>query len=134
MSAPDAVRFFSSAEASCSLTKKCGGQMAESISNFVHVAEGAEFEAAWKVWSTFHTLTGFHRNAAVALELEPELPSDEVLERWLAEPIGAILVPITLFQTAAHNELSLSTRHRAFLLAAIKRGSIIGITYLLLFA
>ena len=125
MSAPNAVRFWSSlsTETICSIEKECGEPKAESFLNSLHFADGPEYIAAWRVWSTFHSLTGFHRNTAVALELSPELPSDELLERWLAEPIGALLVPIALFQSTADGELSLPNRHRAFVLSAIKHGT-----------
>ena len=124
MSAPGAFRFWSSLgnETSCSIEKGCGGLKAESLLDSLHIADGPEYVAAWRVWSTFHSLTGFHRNTAVALELSPELPSDELLERWLSEPIGALLIPITLFQTTADGELSLPHRHRAFVISAIKHG------------
>lgn len=84
-----------------------------------------EFEAAWRAWSTFHSITGFQKDASLALELTAELPTDAVLSRWLAEPIGALLVPVSLLQPTADGKLELPPRHQAFLFSALRNGKLV---------
>ena len=90
--------------------------------NEADVGQEAEFEAAWRAWSTFHSITGFQRDTSLALELTAELPTDAVLSRWLAEPIGALLVPASLFQPTLDEKLELPPRHQAFLFSALRNG------------
>lgn len=87
--------------------------------------DGAEYDAAWRAWSTFHALTGFQRDVALALELTADLPSDEQLQRWLAEPIRALLVPVSLFvMNPKSSSSTLSLRHQSFLYSALRIGSL----------
>ena len=92
------------------------------LQNEADVGQEAKFEAAWRAWSTFHSITGFQREASLALELTAELPADAVLSRWLAEPIGALLVPVNLLQRTSNGKLELPPRHQAFLFSVLRNG------------
>ena len=46
------------------------------------------------------------------MEVTSELPSDRVLEQWLAEPVKMLILPTTLFVTNAKGFPVLSKRHQ----------------------
>jgi len=71
----------------------------------------------WDVWNKFRLLCDQVTRLQVALELTEDLPSTEMeLDRWLAEPVRAIIVPADIFVTNNQGFPVLSKRHKAFLL------------------
>lgn len=60
-----------------------------------------EDEAAWNEpwywWSRFHEQMDWDKRVGVVLELSADLPSQEVIKRWLGEPVKAIIVPTSIF-------------------------------------
>lgn len=51
----------------------------------------------WAWWSKFHEHLDWDKRIGLILELSADLPSEEVLERWLGEPIKAIILPTSIF-------------------------------------
>lgn len=51
----------------------------------------------WYWWSKFHEHLEWDKRVGVILELSADLPSKEILERWLGEPIKAIILPTSIF-------------------------------------
>lgn len=49
------------------------------------------------------------------LEMTEDLPSDELLSRWVAEPVRAICVPSSVFLSNKKGFPVLSKRHQAFI-------------------
>ncbi|XP_056010372.1 protein arginine N-methyltransferase 5-like isoform X2 [Ostrea edulis] len=69
----------------------------------------------WKWWHEFRTLCDSHRRINVVLELSANLPSEDVLTRWLAEPIKCAVVSTSLFLTNKRGYPVLSKPHQNFL-------------------
>lgn len=66
-------------------------------------------------WHEFRTLCDSQRRINVVLELSTNLPDEEVLERWLAEPIKCVMVSTNLFLTNKRGYPVLSKPHQSFL-------------------
>ncbi|KAL5020885.1 hypothetical protein ScPMuIL_000040 [Solemya velum] len=74
----------------------------------------------WEWWHTFRTLCDNNKRVGVALELSADLPSEDVLDRWLAEPIKAVVVPTSLFLTNKKGYPVLSKAHQAYVRKLLK--------------
>eukprot|EP00124_Ichthyophonus_hoferi_P000328 Ihof_evm24s11 gene=Ihof_evmTU24s11 len=74
----------------------------------------------WQWWDQFRTICDHSLKLFVALELTPDLPSDEVLDRWLGEPVKAVLVPASLYLTNGKGFPVLSKKHQQFLKKLMK--------------
>ena len=66
-------------------------------------------------WHEFRTLCDSQRRINVVLELSTNLPEEEVLDRWLAEPIKCVMVSTNLFLTNKRGYPVLSKPHQNFL-------------------
>lgn len=66
-------------------------------------------------WHKFHTMCDCYKKMGVALELTADLPSEEVLQRWLAEPIKCVILSTSLFLTNKKGYPVLSRAHQAYL-------------------
>eukprot|EP00735_Rhodelphis_limneticus_P001355 TRINITY_DN11955_c0_g1::TRINITY_DN11955_c0_g1_i1::g.16917::m.16917 TRINITY_DN11955_c0_g1::TRINITY_DN11955_c0_g1_i1::g.16917 ORF type:complete len:612 (-),score=151.45,sp/Q8GWT4/ANM15_ARATH/47.78/0.0,PRMT5/PF05185.11/1.9e-169,Methyltransf_26/PF13659.1/0.065,Met_10/PF02475.11/0.049,Methyltransf_20/PF12147.3/0.093 TRINITY_DN11955_c0_g1_i1:440-2275(-) len=66
----------------------------------------------WDAWNRFRTLCEQHPLLAVALELTSDLPSQAAVERWLGEPVKAVIVPTSIFLTNKKGYPTLSRRHQ----------------------
>ncbi|KAH3824365.1 hypothetical protein DPMN_126200 [Dreissena polymorpha] len=60
------------------------------------------------------------KRVSVALELSEDLPPYPVLQRWLAEPIKAVVVSTGLFLTNKKGYPVLSRSHQGFLRSLFK--------------
>ncbi|KAL7751334.1 hypothetical protein RI367_003194 [Sorochytrium milnesiophthora] len=78
-------------------------------------------DAAWKRWNTIRLLCGHSQKLRLALELTAQLPSDTALDRWLAEPIAAVVLPASIFTRNAKGFPVLSKGHQAFVRKLLKR-------------
>ena len=59
---------------------------------------------SWQWWHRFRSAANFNLKIRVVLELnEGERPSDDVIRRWLGEPVEAVLIPSNLFIRNRHN-------------------------------
>ncbi|CAO3664125.1 unnamed protein product [Rhizopus stolonifer] len=79
-------------------------------------------DTCWKDWNRLRTLTG-HTNhkIRVALELTPELAKDELLDIWLAEPLGEIIIPSDLFIYNDKGYPVLKKAHQHFLKKVLQK-------------
>ncbi|CAI9715887.1 protein arginine N-methyltransferase 5-like [Octopus vulgaris] len=69
----------------------------------------------WYWWHTFRTLCEPNKKLGIVLELTADLPDDDVLERWLSEPIKAISLSTSLFLTNKKGYPVLSRAHQSYL-------------------
>lgn len=64
-------------------------------------------------WNHFRSLCDYNRRLGVALELTANLPPPEVIDRWLGEPVRAVVVSTSLFLTNKKGYPVLSKQHQA---------------------
>lgn len=69
----------------------------------------------WKLWSTFSAACDYHRSVYLALELHADLPEQQQLDRWLGEPIRAVIADTSIFLTNKMGFPVLSRPHQAFI-------------------
>lgn len=69
----------------------------------------------WYWWHTFRTLCEPNKKLGVVLELTADLPDEDVLERWLSEPIKALSLSTSLFLTNKKGYPVLSRAHQSYL-------------------
>ncbi|CAG8622590.1 4955_t:CDS:10, partial [Scutellospora calospora] len=74
----------------------------------------------WERWNKFRTLCENHVRLSIALEVTRDLPEDNILDRWFAEPIKAVILPTKIFLTNAKGFPVLSRRHQVFVRRFIK--------------
>lgn len=54
------------------------------------------------------------------LEMTADLPAQSILERWVGEPVKAVIVPTKIFLTNKKGFPTLSRRHQDFVTAMIR--------------
>ncbi|XP_063221262.1 protein arginine N-methyltransferase 5 isoform X1 [Bacillus rossius redtenbacheri] len=72
-------------------------------------------EDTWEWWNEFRGLCNFDKKLALALELTPDIPSKEEVDRWLGEPIKCLIVPTSLFVANKKNFPVLLKPHQSLL-------------------
>jgi protein arginine N-methyltransferase 5 len=70
----------------------------------------------WEAWNHLRSMCEYHPKIQVALELTGDLSSHEELQRWLGEPIKAVILPTDIFLTNRKGFPTLSQMHQRFLL------------------
>lgn len=70
----------------------------------------------WHWWNQIRGLCGHHSKLGVLLEVPENLPSKELMHRWLGEPVKALILPISVFQTNKRGFPTLSKAHQDLLL------------------
>ncbi|XP_068628689.1 protein arginine N-methyltransferase 5 [Battus philenor] len=73
--------------------------------------EGA-WDETWHWWSKFHERLDWDKRVGVVLELSADLPSQEILRRWLGEPVKAIVIPTSIFHNNKKGYPVLSRAHQ----------------------
>lgn len=68
----------------------------------------------WKKWTKFISLVRNINKIKVALEIGPELPTIEELDRWLGEPVAALIIPSRIFVSNKKGWPVLPKRHQEF--------------------
>ncbi|KAI8350689.1 PRMT5 arginine-N-methyltransferase-domain-containing protein [Mortierella sp. GBAus27b] len=76
------------------------------------VAEELQGMKSWERWNTLRNMAGSESKLGVALELSATLPTDQVLDRWFAEPVRVIILPEDIFLTNNKGYPVLSKRHQ----------------------
>ncbi|GFO27083.1 protein arginine N-methyltransferase 5 [Plakobranchus ocellatus] len=79
-----------------------------------------KLDDTWQWWDKFRSLCDSNKRLGVALELTPDLPSPGVIERWLSEPVKAVVVPTSLFLTNKKGYPVLSKAHQAVIKSLFK--------------
>lgn len=69
----------------------------------------------WKLWSAFSAACDYHRSVYLALELHADLPDQQQLDRWLGEPIRAVIAHTSIFLTNKTGFPVLSRPHQKFI-------------------
>nr|KAJ3422012.1 Protein arginine N-methyltransferase 5 [Polyrhizophydium stewartii] len=70
---------------------------------------------AWTRWNAIRMLARHNAKIAVALEINHELPGDDTLKKWLAEPVKMVIVPTNTFVANRKGFPVLRKRHQVFL-------------------
>lgn len=78
-------------------------------------------ESSWEAWNRLHTLCEWHAKLGVALEMTSDLPPQAEQDRWLAEPVRAVVLPTSLFLCNRKGFPVLSRAHQAFLIKLLRR-------------
>ncbi|KAG0307180.1 hypothetical protein BGZ98_000863 [Dissophora globulifera] len=76
------------------------------------VAEELQGMKSWERWNSLRNMAGSESKLGVALEFSGALPTDQVLDRWFAEPVKAIILPDDVFLTNNKGYPVLSKRHQ----------------------
>ncbi|CAI5715179.1 unnamed protein product [Hyaloperonospora brassicae] len=66
----------------------------------------------WETWDSLRARCEYHPKLFVALEITADLPSAEVVQRWLGEPVKAAIVSTDIFLTNRKGYPALSQRHQ----------------------
>eukprot|EP00005_Dracoamoeba_jomungandri_P006704 CAMPEP_0174262836 /NCGR_PEP_ID=MMETSP0439-20130205/15796_1 /TAXON_ID=0 /ORGANISM="Stereomyxa ramosa, Strain Chinc5" /LENGTH=571 /DNA_ID=CAMNT_0015347827 /DNA_START=9 /DNA_END=1721 /DNA_ORIENTATION=+ len=69
----------------------------------------------WEWWNRMRMLCEHSPRLSVALEITADLPSDEILDKWIGEPIRAVIISTEIFLTNKFGYPTLSKKHQAFL-------------------
>ena len=73
-------------------------------------------DTPWAAWNQLRLMCESAPSVGVALELTADLPEgDEEIERWCGEPLSAVIVPTSIFQTNKKGYPALSRRHQVVL-------------------
>lgn len=72
---------------------------------------------SWSIWNRIRLMCDHNERLSPALEVTADLPEDDAsLDRWLGEPVKALIVPTSLFLTSeGSGEPYLPQRHRSFI-------------------
>ncbi|PNF42601.1 Protein arginine N-methyltransferase 5 [Cryptotermes secundus] len=66
--------------------------------DFRRLHGGSEMNT-WEWWNKFRSVCNFEKRLGLALEVTPDIPSDEEVARWMGEPIKCLVLSTTLFAT-----------------------------------
>ncbi|KAG0253627.1 hypothetical protein DFQ27_007291 [Actinomortierella ambigua] len=75
---------------------------------------------SWERWNMLRTMVDADPKLGIALELSETVPSDEIMDRWFAEPVKALIIPEEIFLTNNSGFPVLSKRHQAIVRGFIK--------------
>jgi protein arginine N-methyltransferase 5 len=70
----------------------------------------------WEWWNTLRTLTSYHNSLCVMLEITEDLPDQEILKKWVAEPVRLVVIPTSLFIAGEKGLPVLPEAHKHFLM------------------
>ncbi|KAF9202936.1 hypothetical protein BGZ49_006955 [Haplosporangium sp. Z 27] len=76
------------------------------------VVEELQGMKSWERWNSILNMAGSESKLGVALELTATLPTDQVLDRWFAEPVKVVIIPEDIFLTNNKGYPVLSKRHQ----------------------
>jgi len=76
------------------------------------VVEELQGMKSWERWNVLRNMAGSDSKLGVALELGATLPTDQVLDRWFAEPVKVIILSEDIFLTNNNGYPVLSKRHQ----------------------
>lgn len=74
-----------------------------------------EENSTWSRWRAVRSMCEESTRLGVILEMAADLPSEDEIERWLSEPIRALVVPTDLFLTNKAGFPVLSKQHQMFI-------------------
>ncbi|XP_076325185.1 protein arginine N-methyltransferase 5 isoform X2 [Tachypleus tridentatus] len=104
-------------------------QAAEDLSEvYINKPESAEAGTVakqtdtWDWWNTFRGVCNTDKKFGLALELSADIPSEDIINRWMGEPIRCITVPTSLFLTNKKGYPVLSRAHQQVFEGVFKLG------------
>jgi protein arginine N-methyltransferase 5 len=74
----------------------------------------------WRTWNTFRTLCDSSPNLHVALVAGKVLPKQSALDRWIGEPVRALVLPTNVFVLNRKGYPTLPDAHKRLVLALFK--------------
>lgn len=66
----------------------------------------------WHWWNAFRSYADYNPRFQLALELTPDLPSPDVILRWLGETVELLIIPTSLFIKNRNNYPVLPYAHK----------------------
>ncbi|XP_030022662.2 protein arginine N-methyltransferase 5 [Manduca sexta] len=75
----------------------------------------------WNWWSGFHERLEWDKRVGVVLELSADLPSQDIVKRWLGEPVKAIILPTSIFHNNKKGYPVLSRAHQQIVVSMVER-------------
>lgn len=75
----------------------CNRTLRSSSPNDDNDEDEEAWNETWHWWSKFHERLDWDKRIGLILELSADLPSEKIIERWLGEPIRAIILPTSIF-------------------------------------
>ena len=72
---------------------------------------------SWELWNRVRCMCSHNGQLGVALELGSSVPAQSEIQRWFGEPVRAIVVPVSVFQTNKRGFPALSKAHQAVLVS-----------------
>ncbi len=69
-----------------------------------------------QAWNALRSMCEFNPKIGIALEITADLPDQTQLDRWLGEPIQAVVVRTEIFLTNKKGYPTLSKPHQRFFL------------------
>ncbi|GAA6106279.1 protein arginine N-methyltransferase 5 [Tachysurus ichikawai] len=77
-------------------------------------------EKTWGWWHSFRTLCDYNKRICLAIEIDADVPSDAVIDKWLGEPIKAAILPTSIFLTNKKGFPVLSKAHQRIIFRLFK--------------
>ncbi|CAM9492940.1 unnamed protein product, partial [Ectocarpus sp. 12 AP-2014] len=75
----------------------------------------------WETWNAIRVMCEHKSCLSVVLEMTADLPAQSILDRWVGEPVKAVIVSTKAFLTNKKGFPTLSRRHQDFATAMIKQ-------------
>uniref|UniRef100_A0A673KSH6 Protein arginine N-methyltransferase 5 n=1 Tax=Sinocyclocheilus rhinocerous TaxID=307959 RepID=A0A673KSH6_9TELE len=88
--------------------------------SFKQMDDGSNDEKTWAWWHSFRTLCDYNKRICLAIEIEADLPSDTLIDKWLGEPIKAAILPTSIFLTNKKGFPVLSKAHQRIIFRLFK--------------
>ncbi|XP_049813018.1 protein arginine N-methyltransferase 5 isoform X1 [Schistocerca nitens] len=66
----------------------------------------------WDWWNKLRCISNFEKKLGLALEISADIPPEDVITRWLGEPVKCIVLPTTVFITNKKGYPVLSRAHQ----------------------
>ncbi|XP_068212824.1 protein arginine N-methyltransferase 5 isoform X2 [Palaemon carinicauda] len=74
----------------------------------------------WNWWNKFHSICDIERKICLALEISPNLPDQNVIDRWMGEPIKCAVLPTSIWLTNKKGYPVLSCAHQRLIKSLFK--------------
>lgn len=81
------------------------------------------YSDTWNQWNDLRVMIPYDKRVGLVLELNGDLPNGEVSDRWLGEPLKALIIPTSIFLKNREGFPVLSRAHQNFILKAIHKTS-----------
>lgn len=74
--------------------------------NYSRLNEGKEVENTWETWNDLRIYCNYHKRLNLMLELPPadKVPTEGEIDRWMGEPVKALVVPTNIFLINKHKQ------------------------------